>query len=78
MWINAPAIAALRGTTRVTEYLHIRDGHYGPAIRHGTHWYAALAAVEQRNGAMFTPAQVAAAVAGRPHRSIQISTEVAA
>jgi hypothetical protein len=66
--ISGPAIANLLACARMSVNEAMRAGCFGPLLKRGRVFYAALDAVERHSGQQFTKEQIALAVAGYPGR----------
>ena len=73
-WLALPTIAALRGCKIPVAHRSLQAGDYGPVLRAHRRVYAELGAIEKRLGRHLTSAQLAAAGAEKPYRSIVFDT----
>jgi hypothetical protein len=75
IYISCSVIGRLRNQSRVAAHLHMKAGHFGPVVKRGRIHYAALDAVEQHSGVIFTDEQIEEAAAGQPDRCLVIELE---
>ena len=72
LFLSGPAIAKLLCLSRVSVFLRMQKGDFGPVVKRRNIGYVPLAKVEQFVNSKFTEAQINLAVGNQPARRLVI------